>query len=139
MINASWVGSALQLSLVTVANPVGPCSSRTGSANGLPTTNEGPIARRRTFLGPLPVMINPPIPTLSLVRTRIRVERLTGCAAPPGVGEGVGVIVGVEVGVGPGVIVPVAVEVAVAVGVDVAVAVAVAVAVGVGEGGTVAV
>ena len=51
--------------------------------------------------------MNPPMPALSPVCTRIRVERLTACA--PGVGlevgvvDGEGVSVGVEVGVGVGI------------------------------------
>ena len=66
MIAASWV--SLQLLLVIVAKPLGPCSSMIGSASGLaiPTTlNDGPIARRSTCFGAVPVMINPPMPTLS--------------------------------------------------------------------------
>src|SRR5678815_2248440 len=55
-----------QLSLIIVSNPGGPCNSRTGSANGLGTPNwlnDGPIARNRTCLGPVPLMMTPPIPT----------------------------------------------------------------------------
>ena len=81
-------------------------------------------------MGTGPVMMKPPIPTLSPVSTYILVERFKAWLV-----DGVGVAVGVGVGVD----VAVAVAVAVAVGVDVAVAVGVdvAVAVGVGVGGTV--
>ena len=57
---------------------------------------EGPMARRMTFLGWVPVMIKPPMSTLSPVCTDRRVEML-----PSRVGIGVGV--GVGVGVGPAV------------------------------------
>src|SRR3981081_345651 len=94
----------------------GPWISRTGSvsnaAGGKPNpVNDGPSARTTTRLGTFPVIMKPPIPALSPVSTRMRVDRLTVCDA------------GVAVGV--------------AVGVDVALAVAVAVSVG--EAATVAV
>src|SRR6266446_6165270 len=155
MIRASCAGSSLQLSSVIVVNPAGPCSSSTGSASASGTpdcVNEGPIARRIRCLGPVPVMMNPPMPTLSPVWTRVRVERFRGCAAgvgvPEGVGDGgtVGVADGATVGVPVGVVVAVAVgggtvivPVGVALAVLVTVGVAVAVAVGVAEGATVAV
>src|SRR5438034_261670 len=85
-----------------VTNPGGPCSSKMGSASGLGTpklAKEGPIPRRTTRLGSLPVMIKPAIPTLASVRTRRRVERLTACAAGIGVGVGTGVPVAVAVAV----------------------------------------
>ena len=49
-------------------------------------------------------MMNPPMPALSPRSTRIRVERLTACAADVGEGVGVGVAVadGVALGVGVG-------------------------------------
>src|ERR1043166_7896348 len=133
-IAASWV--SLQLSLITVVKPLGPCSSRVGFAIafGMPNrVSDGPRARSSTCLGPLPVMINPPMPTLSPVWTSILVEMLRACEAAP---LGVDVAEAVAVALGPGV--PDAVAVAVAVGVGggvpdaVAVAVAVGVAVGVG-------
>ena len=81
------------------------------------------MARKRTCLplGPelvaegeaVPVMINPPMPALSPLRTSMRVERLMVCAA----GAGVDVAVGVVVGEGIGVVVAVAVEVGEGVGV----------------------
>src|SRR5437762_5592198 len=114
-----------------VMNPGGPCSSKMGSASGLGTpklANEGPIPRRTTRLGSLPVMINPPMPTFASVRTRIRVERLSACAAP-GVGVGLPATVAVAVAVAPTVAVGVAVGVNVAVGVTVGVNVAVGVGV----------
>ena len=64
--------------------------------------------------------MNPPMPTLAPVSTRIRVDRLIACAA--GLGVGVSVPVGVGEGVG---VAPVAVAVAVATAVAVAVAMAV--------------
>src|SRR6266446_522633 len=101
---ASQVGVASrQLSLMMVTNPGGPCSSKMGSASGLGTpeiANEGPIARRTTRLGALPVMINPPIPTLASVRTLMRVERLTACEGGVGVGVGLAVGVGLPAPVG---------------------------------------
>ena len=136
-IAACWV--SFQLSLVIVVKPPNPCSSITGSASGSGTpkaAKEGPIPRRSTVLGAVPVIMNPPMPTLASVSTRRRVERLTGCAAAVGLGVmlGVGVVVGVGVGVSTGTVaVGVAVNVAVGVGPG-TVAVAVAVAVGVGDG-----
>src|SRR5439155_2529991 len=84
-----------------VLKPAGPCSSMTGSAKaGTPNcAREGPMARRRTCLAPDPVIMKPPMPTLSSVWTSIRVERLRGRAGP---GEGVGVELGVGVGLGVG-------------------------------------
>src|SRR6266436_10035431 len=115
---ASQVGVACrQFSFMVVTNPGGPFSSKMGSASGLGTpelANEGPIARRTTRLGALPVMMNPPMPTFASVRTRIRVERLSACAAPGvGVGLPATVAVAVAVAVAPTVAVGVA---AVAVG-----------------------
>src|SRR5205085_11824714 len=100
-----------QLSLMMVTNPGGPCSSKMGSASGLGTpelANEGPIARRTTRLGALPVMMNPPMPTFASVRTRIRVERLSAWAGA-GVGVGLPATVAVAVAVAPTVAVGVAV------------------------------
>ena len=88
------------------------------------------MARRITRFGAVPVIIKPPMPTRSAVWTRMRVERLTVCAAGVALGVGVGVWVGVAVGVGSGV----AVGGGVGVPPTVAVGVAVAVAVGVGDG-----
>src|SRR5450432_4277829 len=143
-IAASCTGSSLQLSFMIVTNPPGPCSSSTGSASALGTPNwvkEGPMARRSTCFGALPVMMNPPIPALSPVCTSMRVERLMACAADAGVGVAVGVAVGVGVGVAVGVVVGVGLDSGVFVAVAVGVAVAVAVGVGddVGVGATVAV
>jgi hypothetical protein len=87
-------------------------------------------------LGTLPVMMNPPMPALSVpVSTRIRVERLVACAAP-GFGVGVGVELGLGVGVGVGVGLGVGVGViGVGDGVGVGVGVGVCTGVGVGVGG----
>src|SRR5450755_2075536 len=111
-ISACWLvpseNLTFQLSLMMVVKPLGPCSARVGSASELATPVEGPIARRSSSLGTLPVMMNPPMPALSVpVSTRSRVERLMACAGPlPGVGVGVpGGGVGVP-GVGDGVGVP---------------------------------
>src|SRR5205085_2164554 len=97
-----------------------------------------PMPRIITRFGALPVIMRPPMPALSPVSARSRVDRLTACA--PGVAVAValavavadGVVVGVAVAVALAVAVGVAVAVAVAVGPGVPVAVAVAVAVGVG-------
>src|SRR5437762_1125655 len=85
-------GGSRQLSSMIVTNPFGPCNSRIGLASELGTPDEGPIPRRSTCFGALPVMMNPPIPTLSPVKTCKRVERLSGCAG--------GDELAVEVGVG---------------------------------------
>src|SRR2546423_358815 len=144
---------SFQLLFVTRNEP-GPCNSSVGSASNVAAGNpnfvkDGPIPRMSTCFGMLPVMINPPIPELSPVSVRMRVERLTAWVG--GVGVAVGVAVAVAVGatvavavavgatVAVAVAVAVALAVAVAVGVDVAVAVAVAVAVGVGVAVAVAV
>src|ERR1043166_3519403 len=106
MMSASCAGSSLQLSSVTVTNGLGPWNSSTGSASASGTpkpVREGPMARRSTCLGPVPVMINPPMPTLAPVCTRIRVERLRACAAGDALGVDVGVGIGVVVGLGVGV------------------------------------
>ena len=110
-----------------------PYNSRNGSASGFGTPDEfkeGPIARTRTCFGLAPVMMKPPMPTLSPVPTRIRVERFRAW-----LGVGVGLAVGVAVALAVAVGVEVGVDVAVAVALGVEVAVAVAVAVGVGEAG----
>src|SRR3954453_13172358 len=130
-----------------------------GSARALPIPAdcmEGPRPRIATFLGEFPVMMNPPIATLSPISTGTRVEMfndrtggsVVGAGVEVGVREDSGVAVAVGVGCGT-VAVAVGVgygTVAVAVGVGcctVAVAVGVAcgtVAVAVGVGcGTVAV
>src|SRR5947208_17182199 len=118
-----------------VVKPLGPWSSRIGSANGFGTPkapSEGPIPRKSTVLGSVPVIMIPPIPTLASVRTRRRVEKLRACTGPGvGLGEGDPPAVAVAVGV--------AEPPAVAVAVGVAEPPAVAVAVGVVDDGTVAV
>src|SRR5664279_5544384 len=151
-ISASWV--SLQLLFVIVANAPGPCSSSTGSARtsagSIPArVNVGPIARSSTCFGPLPVMMNPPMPYRALSENTFkRVERLTalpgGIAPGVGVGDSAAVALGVAVGamlalgVAVGTIVALGVAVGamlalgVAVGAIVALALAVAVGVGVG-------
>src|SRR5450432_511974 len=105
MISASW--SLRQLSLDATRPPEEFNSSRMGSlsAPGKKEEREGPIARMITFFGCVPVMINPPIRTLSPVSTRKRVEmfpKMLGLAVGVGVGLDVGVAVGVGVGLGVG-------------------------------------
>src|SRR5204862_5694874 len=73
-----------QLSFTTGAKPARPLRVRVGSAKtvGRPKElSEGPRARTRTRLGAVPVMMNPSMPTLSPVRTCMRVERFTVCDA----------------------------------------------------------
>ena len=87
-----WLGASIQLSLLAINAPVPSCNSRVGSASTPARGSEGPIARTITFFGCVPVMIKPPIKTLSPVSTRRRVEILAKVVAT-GVadGEGVGV------------------------------------------------
>ena len=96
--------------------------------------SEGPIARTITFFGWVPVMMNPPMRTLSAVSTRRRVEIFPN-KLPDGVTVGValGATVDVAEGVAVGVVVGLAVAVGLGEGVGVAVAVAVGVAVALGE------
>src|SRR5947207_1911616 len=111
-----------------------------GSAStpGKKGEREGPIARTITFFACVPVIMNPPIRTLSPVSTRKRVEMFpkvvgVGVGDAAGVGVGVGVAAGVRVGVGVGE----PTGVAVGVGVALAVGVGVGVVVGVGVGASV--
>ena len=119
-------------------------SSRVGSARTPVRGSDGPIARTITFFDCVPVIMNPPIKTLSPVATRKRVEIFPKAPAV-GVGVGMGVPVAVAVGVAVtvevavGVAVGSTVGVAVAVGVTVADTVGVAVAVAVGVAVAVAV
>src|SRR5438874_1678733 len=153
----SWVSR--QLLFETIVAPLPSCSSRNGSASGSGTPkvpSDGPIPRRTSWDGSSPVIMRPPIMTLSLVRTkprrrmrlfpspsmmkpamrtlspastRIRVEIFARWELGVGVAVGMGVGVGVAGGVA--VAVALAVAVAVAVGVAVAAGVAIGVAVGV--------
>src|SRR5439155_14745259 len=132
--------ASFQLSLNIMAAPFSSCSSSVGSsrrpATGVPLTlSDGPRPRSRTFFGPFPVMIKPPIIAWSPVRTSRRVEMLSSCA---GVGVGVGVGVALGVGVAVGVALGVGVTVGVALGVGVweglGVGVRSGVGVGVGDG-----
>src|SRR5437588_12996161 len=73
------LGAFIQLSLDASNPPLESYSSKIGSCNALEIPEFerlGPIARKMTFFGPLPVMINPPIMTLSPVWTKARVEIL---------------------------------------------------------------
>jgi hypothetical protein len=81
------------------------------------------MPRRSTFLGAVPVIMNPAMPALSPVRTPSRVDRLSALVGGVGLGVAVGVCVGVGVGLGVGVTVGVDVDVGVAVGVGVGVGV----------------
>src|SRR5664279_415739 len=114
------------------------------------------MARRSTVLGTVPVMMKPPMPTLSPVCTRIRVERLIalvvgvalglavglgtivavglGAIVADGLGVGVGMIVAVGLGLGGTVAVGLTLAVAVGVAVGTMVAGGLAVAVGLGVG-----
>src|SRR3954468_641854 len=97
-----------------------------GSARALPIPAdcmEGPRPRIATFLGEFPVMMNPPIATLSPISTGTRVEMFNDRTGGSVVGAGV--VGGVEVGVGEDSGAAVAVAVGVSCG-------TVAVAVGVG-------
>src|SRR5438874_8985928 len=85
MISASCVSR--QLSLTIVVNPVGPCSSITGSASLPETGKEGPRPRTITRFGTVPEMMNELIATLSPVPTDTREERFAKLA---GLGLGVG-------------------------------------------------
>src|SRR5881227_2037633 len=81
-ISARW--DERQLSFVIGVNPAGPLRVIVGSARTFDKPNwasDGPNARMRTRLGAVPVIMNPPMPTFSAVRTRNRVERFTVCDA----------------------------------------------------------
>src|SRR2546423_3162123 len=101
LIWVSWLSR--RLLFVMVANAPGPCNSSTGSGSGFGIPKRfrsGPIARTITCLGPLRVMMKPPMPTWSPVRTFRRGERLRACDAGTAVGVAVAVAVAVAVGVG---------------------------------------
>src|SRR5688572_7544702 len=100
-------GLSFQLSFDVIKAPFEPRNSRNGSvstvaAGTFELASEGPRPRTTTGLLAFPVMMNPPINTLSPISTRRRVEILRAWAGV-GVGVGLGVGVGVGVGVGPGV------------------------------------
>src|ERR1051326_7756053 len=81
---SSWVSRQLLLKAIRVEHEK---SSRYGSRNGFGTpawVRDGPIPRIRTCFGVVPEMMNPPMPTLSPVWTRILVERLRACAGVEG-------------------------------------------------------
>src|ERR1700704_760897 len=131
-------GESFQLSFIVTRLPLPLRSSRKGSAmrpgtGPCPELREGPLARRANLLLSLPVIIKPPMRTLSTINTCARGEFLSNCAGV-GVGVGVGDGVGDAVGVGVAVGVVVAVGVAVGVGVDVGVGLGVGVGVRVGLG-----
>src|SRR5262249_601524 len=123
----AWLGLSCQLSSCISKAPLEPRSSKVGSArkSGTPAApSDGPIPRKATGLGPLPVIMNPPINTLSPVSTRIRVEIFNARPGDP---------LGVTVGVALGVDVAVAVAVGVALGVTVGLAGGEGVGVGIGN------
>ena len=63
-------------------------SSSVGSCRPMPTSpRDGPIARRMTFFGSLPVTIRPPISAFSSVPTSMRVEMFASRADGEGVGS----------------------------------------------------
>src|ERR1700730_11519620 len=83
-------------------------SSRMGSARapGKKEERERPIARTITLFAWVPVIMKPPIRTLSPVSTRKRVEmfpKVLGVTVGVGAAVGVGVATGVGVGVASGV------------------------------------
>src|SRR2546421_1458773 len=98
-----FCGLSFQLSFEVISAPLAPWSSITGSlrsdAAGRPElVSEGPMPRNTTGLATLPVMMKPPIITLSPVSTRRRVEMFNALA-----GVAVGVAGGGAEGVGVGV------------------------------------
>ena len=68
------LGASIQLSLLVIRLPALSCNSSVGFASTPSSGNEGPIARTITFFACDPVIMNPPIRTLSPVSTRKRVE-----------------------------------------------------------------
>src|SRR2546423_1539152 len=87
-----FCGLSFQLSFEVISAPLAPWSSITGSlrsdAAGRPElVSEGPMPRNTTGLATLPVMMKPPIITLSPVSTRTRVERLRVCDGVVGTGS----------------------------------------------------
>ena len=89
-----------QLSLDLIKAPEPSRNSRIGSANAPERGSDVPMARTMTRFGCVPLMIKPPISTLSPVSTRKRVAMLP---REPGGAVGVGVAVGgVGVAVGGG-------------------------------------
>src|SRR6476620_9141376 len=104
---ACLLGLSTQLSFASI-KPLGPCSASVGSASLSASGSDVPIPRTITFFGWVPVIIKPPIRTLSPVSTRRRVEILArvvtgaGEAVAVAVGVGIAVPVGVAVGVGVG-------------------------------------
>src|SRR4051812_38725881 len=115
---ACLFGLSTQLSFASI-KPFGPCSSSVGLPSLSASGSEVPMPRTITFFGCVPVIMKPPMRTLSPVSTRKRVEIFAKVVTSVGVAVAAGVAVAVAVGV----------AVAVAVGVAVAVAVGVAVAV----------
>src|SRR3954451_9495472 len=104
---ACLLGESTQLSFASI-RPFGPCNSRVGFARLSASGKDVPIARTMTFFGCVPVMMNPPMRTLSPVSTRRRVEMLASVVmgAALGVGVGGGVAEGTGVGVGAGGLLP---------------------------------
>jgi hypothetical protein len=80
-----WFGASFQLSLLAIVAPLRSCNSRKGFASEPLSGREGPMARKSTFFGCVPVTMSPPMRTLSFVPTCNRVEML-----PKVVGVGMG-------------------------------------------------
>src|SRR4051812_4558767 len=108
---ACLFGEFTQSSLESIT-PLGPYNSKVGFASLSANGREVPIPRMITFFGCVPVMMKPPMRTLSPVSTRKRVEMLARVvtegvavgvadAAGVGLGKGGGVAVGVGEGTGP--------------------------------------
>src|SRR4051812_2002810 len=91
-------GLSTQLSFASI-RPLGPCNSSVGLASLSANGREVPIPRTITFFGSVPVIIKPPIRTLSPVSTRKRVEMLARVVTGIAVGVAVGVALGVAIGV----------------------------------------
>ena len=91
---AACAGSSCQLSFSNNKAPLPSRNSRVGSASTSlrpELVSDGPIPLTATSFAPFPVMMNPPIMTLSPISTRNRVEIFKARA---GVDEGVGVRLG---------------------------------------------
>src|SRR3954471_1952473 len=107
---ACMFGEFIQSSLESI-KPLGPCNWRMGFASLSANGRDVPISRMITFFGCVPVIMKPPMRTLSPVSTRKRVEMFArvvtegvavGVADAAGVGTGVEVAVAVGVGDGTG-------------------------------------
>src|SRR5205814_9429969 len=113
---ACLLGESAQLSFESI-RPFGPCNSSVGLASLSARGSDVPIPRTITFFDCVPVMMKPPIKTLSPVSTRNRVEMFANVVT--GVAAGVAVADGGVLAVRAAVAVRLCVEGGVAVGVGV--------------------